>query len=92
MTCPSRLQSNNFILIKIFLAILIVLGFGLRFYKPAADPPQWSYIFNTDEGHYSYNTLNKAKDGKWFLDEAKYALVTPLFSVARPQVHVVPYN
>tara|TARA_B100000959_G_C14989929_1_gene627357 strand:- start:2875 stop:4599 length:1725 start_codon:yes stop_codon:yes gene_type:complete len=83
MTCPSRLQSNNFILIKIFLAILIVLGFGLRFYKPAADPPQWSYIFNTDEGHYSYNTLNKAKDGKWFLDEAKYALVTPLFSVAQ---------
>ena len=65
------------------LALLIVAGFGLRLYRPAADPPSWLYVYNTDEGHYSYNAYNKTKTGHWFVDEAKYALITPLFSLAQ---------
>jgi hypothetical protein len=65
------------------IALLIIVGFGLRFYRPAADPPHWLYVYNTDEGHYSYNTHNKIKYGHWFVNEAKYALITPLFNVAQ---------
>jgi hypothetical protein len=65
------------------IVLLIILGFGLRLYRPAADPPRWLYVYNTDEGHYSYNTHNKAKYGHWFVNEAKYALITPLFNLAQ---------
>src|SRR5262249_10914055 len=56
---------------------------GLRLYRPAADPPSWFYVYNTDEGHYSYNTHNKIKYAHWFVNEAKYALITPLFNLAQ---------
>ncbi len=65
------------------IALIIIGGFGLRLYRPAADPPLWLYVYNTDEGHYSYNTHNKIKYGHWFVDEAKYALITPLFNAAQ---------
>ncbi len=62
------------------IVILILFGFGMRFYCPSADPPHWLYVYNTDEGHYSYNAHNKLKYGQWFVNEAKYSLITPLFS------------
>ena len=77
-------SSINFRFIALTLLVCIIIsGFGLRIYKPQADPPDWNYIFNTDEGHYSYNALSKLKHGHWFPDEAKYALVTPLFSAGQ---------
>ncbi len=67
--------------LKISLIILLILsGFGLRLYSLSADPPHWMYVFNTDEGHYSYNTHNKLKYGQWFVNKSRYALITPLFS------------
>ena len=60
------------------IALSIITGFGLRLYRPAADPPSWSYVYNTDEGHYSYNTHNKIKYGHWFVNEAKYGCVPPI--------------
>lgn len=80
MTSLEKPHPKHHFIILIFLAGIIVLGFGLRFYKPAADPPLWGYVYNTDESHYSYNTLTRLKYGQWFPDEAKFALVTPLFS------------
>lgn len=65
------------------IVLLIIAGFGLRLYRPAADPPPWLYVYNTDEGHYSYNTHNKTKYRQWFVNEAKYALITPLFNLAQ---------
>ncbi|HEY2989130.1 MAG TPA: hypothetical protein VGL11_15465 [Candidatus Binatia bacterium] len=70
------------------LVSVITLGFGLRLYRPAADPPYWPYVYNTDEGHYSYNTRDKIKYGRWFVDEAKYALITPVFNLVQYAVAV----
>lgn len=67
----------------ILLGIIIVFGIGLRVYHPEADPPPWLYIYNTDEGHYSYCTQNKIKYGNWFVNDAKYALITPLFNLSQ---------
>src|SRR5438093_2090458 len=71
------------------LVSVITLGFGLRLYRPAADPPYWPYVYNTDEGHYSYNTHDKIKYGRWFVDEAKYALMTPVFNVVQYAVAII---
>jgi hypothetical protein len=80
---PLRLVKGLGYFASIGIGLLIIAGFGLRFYRPAADPPYWSYVYNTDEGHYSYNTHNKTKYGHWFVNEAKYALITPLFNLTQ---------
>ncbi len=67
----------------VLLMVLILIGFGFRIFKPASDPPQWQYIYITDEGHYSYNALNRLRYGDWALEEAPYALVTPLFTASQ---------
>lgn len=67
----------------IVLCAVAALGWAMRGYRLGADPSAWSYVFNTDEGHYSFNTQNRLNHGRWFVDEAKYALITPLFSLGQ---------
>ncbi len=65
----------------LFPVLIIITGFAMRIYMPGADPPHWSYVYNTDESYYAYNALNKLKQDQWFLNDAKYSLLTPLFSL-----------
>lgn len=60
---------------------MIVAALWLRLAHPAGDAHPWAYT--TDEGTYSYAARNAIKHGSWFPDEAKYALVTPLFSAGQ---------
>lgn len=65
------------------LAVVAAAGLFLRFYHLEADPPVWTYVYNTDEGHYSYTAQNRLVWGHWFVNDAKYGLATPLFSFAQ---------
>jgi hypothetical protein len=63
----------------LLLGMVALAGLFLRFHHLQADPPLWRYVFNTDEGHYSYTTHNRLVFGHWFVNEARYGLITPLF-------------
>ena len=67
----------------VLLGGVAVVGLALRFHHLEADAPSWSYVYNTDEGHYSYTAHNRLALGHWFVNEAKYGLITPLFSFAQ---------
>jgi len=69
--------------------ILALAGLVLRFYHLQADPPLWGYVYNTDEGHYSYTAHNRLVFGHWFVNEAKYGLITPLFAFAQFQLAAI---
>lgn len=65
---------------SVLILFAILLGIFVRCYAPGAPSPAWDYIYNTDEGHYSYCAHNMVNHGKFFMNDAKYALANPLFS------------
>jgi hypothetical protein len=66
-------------LVFFLLGTVALAGLFLRFCHLQADPPLWGYVFNTDEGHYSYTAHNRLVFGHWFVNEARYGLIAPLF-------------
>jgi hypothetical protein len=73
----------------LLLATVALAGFFLRFYHLQADPPLWGYVYDTDEGHYSYTAHNRLVFGHWFVNEARYGLITPLFTFIQYLVAVL---
>src|SRR6185437_3643153 len=77
---PANVQRLFRKAIFLLLTLAAITGLVLRFYHLQADPPHWGLVYNTDEAHYSYTAHNKILYGHWFVNEAKYGLMTPLFA------------
>lgn len=88
---PTSEHFQQWFRVAVFSLLILVTGAGLtfRFYHLQADPPYWGLIYNTDEAHYSYTAHNKLLFGHWFVNDAKYGLMTPLFAFTQYLVALI---
>ncbi|MRR11906.1 hypothetical protein EG835_05430, partial [bacterium] len=91
MSAPRKFAPWAGRLVTILTACAIFLGIFVRVYAPGAPSPLWFYTYNTDEGHYSYCAHNMLNEGRFFVNDAKYSLATPLFCLLQ-YVFAAPWN